>query len=213
MRGTSTGWMIGIVAVAALAAGCGRGARATGTTANTAAGSGAMVAKLYQVNPDTGVVNTRQPMGEVRFLPAANGVQVVAELSNVPVGGAEAMQTADGQGVFYAHGLHIHAGSACGPETVNGKVVAAGAAGGHLDPASTGKHLGPNGMGHVGDLPNVNVRNDGRGQFITTTNRFTLEQIAGRAVVLHSSPDNYTDKPANGGSGARIGCGVIEAAR
>ncbi len=34
-----------------------------------------------------------------------------------------------------------------------GKAVAAGAAGGHYDPQHTGKHEGPLGAGHLGDLP------------------------------------------------------------
>ena len=35
----------------------------------------------------------------------------------------------------------------------NGQPAAGIAAGGHYDPANTGKHLGPLGSGHKGDLP------------------------------------------------------------
>ncbi|KTS70668.1 superoxide dismutase, partial [Pantoea stewartii] len=41
------------------------------------------------------------------------------------------------------HGFHVHAKGSCEPGESEGKRVAAGAAGGHLDPANTGKHLGP----------------------------------------------------------------------
>ena len=43
-----------------------------------------------------------------------------------------------------------------------GKPSAAEAAGGHLDPQHSGKHEGPDGMGHLGDLPVLVVNNDGK---------------------------------------------------
>ena len=52
------------------------------------------------------------------------------------------------------HGFHVHVNSNCGPGNApNGQPAAGMAAGGHYDPASTGKHLGPLGDGHRGDLP------------------------------------------------------------
>ncbi|SPX55950.1 superoxide dismutase [Klebsiella pneumoniae] len=42
-----------------------------------------------------------------------------------------------------------------------GKAVAAGAAGGHYDPQHTGKHEGPLGAGHLGDLPLLVVNDAG----------------------------------------------------
>jgi Cu-Zn family superoxide dismutase len=46
-----------------------------------------------------------------------------------------------------------------------GKVVAAQAAGGHLDPVKTGHHEAPSGKGHLGDLPALTV--DGNGKATT----------------------------------------------
>ncbi|MDZ3934452.1 superoxide dismutase family protein [Escherichia marmotae] len=52
------------------------------------------------------------------------------------------------------HGFHIHENASCTPGMLDGKSVAALAAGGHLDPQKTGKHLGPyDPNGHLGDLP------------------------------------------------------------
>lgn len=59
------------------------------------------------------------------------------------------------------HGFHIHANGSCQPAIKDGKAVAAEAAGGHLDPQNTGKHEGPEGQGHLGDLPVLVVNNDG----------------------------------------------------
>ncbi len=44
----------------------------------------------------------------------------------------------------------------------DGKASAAESAGGHLDPQNTGKHEGPEGAGHLGDLPALVVNNDGK---------------------------------------------------
>ncbi|HST75028.1 MAG TPA: superoxide dismutase family protein, partial [Acetobacteraceae bacterium] len=41
------------------------------------------------------------------------------------------------------HGFHVHENGSCEPGTANGQPVAAGGAGGHLDPAKTGHHEGP----------------------------------------------------------------------
>jgi superoxide dismutase, Cu-Zn family len=41
----------------------------------------------------------------------------------------------------------------CLPGEKDGSVAAGSAAGHHYDPAATGKHEGPNGNGHLGDLP------------------------------------------------------------
>ncbi len=52
------------------------------------------------------------------------------------------------------HGFHVHVNPDCGPGAGPDGLPAAGlAAGGHYDPANSGKHLGPRGEGHKGDLP------------------------------------------------------------
>jgi Cu/Zn superoxide dismutase len=189
-------------------------AGAGSAVAGAAVGPGGLIAVLRPVS-STGVVNTSVSLGKVTFKQATAGgpLTVLAQLSGVSVAGLEAVQVTDGGGVFYPHGLHIHSGGSCASTTQDGKVVPAGAAGPHYDPAGTNSHKGPEGTGHAGDLPNVRILNDGTGIMEARTSRFTLGELVGKTVVLHANPDNYTDTPANGGSGARIGCGVIEAAR
>src|SRR5690348_1485156 len=56
------------------------------------------------------------------------------------------------------HGFHVHEKGDCGPgPNDQGLVVAGGAAGGHRDPDGTKQHLGPEGHGHLGDLPLLTV--------------------------------------------------------
>ena len=204
---SATRHLASFAAAAALFAGC-----TAGTAATTAKGGGALVATLHPVNPATGEVDTRIDLGTVRFTQGNGKVDVLAQLQGVSIAGQEPRGIAgDGQGVYYPHGIHVHEGSSCGPTTVDGKTVPAGAAGPHFDPAKTNSHKGPTGDGHAGDLPNVQVVSDGSGMLMSSTTRFTLDQIKGRTVILHANPDNYTDTPPNGGSGARIACGVIVA--
>ena len=42
------------------------------------------------------------------------------------------------------------------------------------------------------------------------TDRFTVPEVIGRTVVIHSDPDDFSSQPS-GHAGARIGCGVIRA--
>ncbi len=60
------------------------------------------------------------------------------------------------------HGFHVHENPSCEPKEKDGKMVAALAAGGHLDPAKTGRHDTPWGDGHLGDLPPQRSRCSGR---------------------------------------------------
>jgi len=79
------------------------------------------------------------------------------------------------------------------------------AAGGHYDPANTGKHLGPQGEDHKGDMPVLSVDASGK----ATKPHLTVTDVKGRAIMIHSGGDNYSDQPAPlGGGGARIACGV-----
>jgi Cu-Zn family superoxide dismutase len=109
------------------------------------------------------------------------------------------------------HGFHVHANPSCAPGEKDGKPVPAGGAGSHLDPAMTGMHMGPDGMGHLGDLPFVTVDADGVAKGELTAPRIkTLDALKGHALMIHAGGDNYADQPAPlGGGGARLACGVI----
>jgi len=105
------------------------------------------------------------------------------------------------------HGTHVHQNPDCDAAEVNGTVVAAGAAGGHFDPDNTGQHLGPYGAGHLGDLPNIVVEDDGAATMPVLAPRLTVADLKGHAIVLHAGMDRYDNADMGG---ARQYCGVVE---
>lgn len=109
------------------------------------------------------------------------------------------------------HGFHVHQNPSCESALKDGKKTAGEAAGPHYDPNKTGKHEGPQGHGHHGDLPALEVNEDGSATRQLTAPRLKLEQMTGRALMIHEGGDNYSDNPKPlGGGGARIACGIIE---
>ena len=81
------------------------------------------------------------------------------------------------------------------------------AAGGHYDPANTGKHLGPQGEGHKGDMPVLTVEANGKATKAVTAPHLTVADVKGHSIMIHAGGDNYSDQPAPlGGGGARLAC-------
>lgn len=77
--------------------------------------------------------------------------------------------------------------------------------------ANVGQHYNPNNCNHpnhAGDLPPL-FENQGEAFMTFLTQRFTTEEIVGRTVIIHDSPDDFTSQPS-GNSGAKIACGVIK---
>ncbi len=106
------------------------------------------------------------------------------------------------------HGFHVHEHATCGPADKDGHMTAGLAAGGHLDPGKTGKHLGPYADGHLGDLPPLFVASDGTATLPVLAPRLKVKDLTGRSVMIHAGGDNFSDSPAAlGGGGARIACG------
>ena len=71
-------------------------------------------------------------------------------------------------------------------------------------------HYDPDGCEHpchAGDLPPL-FGNDGYALSLFLTNRFSVEEVTGRVVIIHSHPDDLTTGPS-GNSGEKIACGVI----
>ena len=109
------------------------------------------------------------------------------------------------------HGFHVHQNADCGPAVKDGKQVAGLAAGGHYDPAGTGKHEGPYAQGHIGDLPALYVGADGMVTTPVLAPRLKTADLMGRSLMIHAGGDNYSDMPAAlGGGGGRIACGIIK---
>ena len=109
------------------------------------------------------------------------------------------------------HGFHVHQYASCEPKQKNGKVVPAGAAGGHFDPNSAKHHDEPWSNGHLGDLPALFVNERGEAKSPVLAPRLKLEQLKQHAVMIHKGGDNYADEPKKlGGGGKRVACGVIK---
>ena len=127
--------------------------------------------------------------GTVRFYQTRYGVLVQAEVVGLPVKNDRCSAE-----VF---GFHIHEGNACRGNT--------------QDPlADVGGHYNPVGCehpAHAGDLPPL-FGNDGYALSVFLTDRFTVEQVLGRTVIIHGGVDDFTSQPA-GNAGMKIACGRI----
>ena len=134
-----------------------------------------------------------EKVGTATLVEVKGGVQVVVKAQGLPPG---------------THGVHIHAVGRCDdPEFKS--------AGPHFNPTAR-KHGMKNPEGHhAGDLPNLVVGADGKGELKGALEGATLGQGSASllgpqftALVVHASPDDEASDPA-GNSGARIACGVI----
>jgi Cu-Zn family superoxide dismutase len=136
-------------------------------------------------------------VGTVVFADTPQGATITLDLHGLPPG---------------PHGFHLHQNPSCAPATAaDGTVTPAGAAGGHFDPMMSNHHMGPEGMGHLGDLPRVDVAADGTAKLTLTAPRIKdVSAIAGHALMFHAGGDNYTDTPPLGGGGKRLACGVLK---
>ena len=68
-------------------------------------------------------------------------------------------------------------------------------------------HQGRPHPNHAGDLPPVFV-NEGMAWSAVILTKFTIKEILGRVVILHSMPDDFHSQPS-GNSGEKIACGII----
>lgn len=144
-------------------------------------------------------------------------MEQLGENGNVGVGEVVAIKTDYGVAFFPnlkgikagAHGFHIHTNPDCGA-TQKGLGTKAG---GHWDPAGTKKHsFAWDNAGHMGDLPVLIVDENGDANYPVLAPKIkTLDEIKGRALMVHVGADNHHDHPAPlGGGGARMICGVIK---
>lgn len=76
----------------------------------------------------------------------------------------------------------------------------------------TGSHYNPTGREHpmhAGDLPPL-LNNNGYAFLSFYDGRFSVKDVLGRSIIIHSMRDDFTSQPS-GDSGEKIGCGVIHA--
>ena len=137
-------------------------------------------------------------IGTIRAVDTKNGLRLTPKLSGLPAG---------------QHGFHLHEKASCGSKAADGKTGPGLAAGGHFDPNKTGKHEGPEGKGHKGDLPALTVDDKGSATKAVTAPHLKVADLWGRALMIHDGGDNYSDQPKPlGGGGGRIACGTIKKA-
>ncbi|HYE37707.1 superoxide dismutase family protein [Methylocaldum sp.] len=143
--------------------------------------------EINKIN-ETGIA---EPVGVIVAAETAAGLTLTPDLKGLPPG---------------PHGFHVHEFPDCGAKEKDGKPVAGLAAGNHFDPKNTGKHAGPAGDGHVGDLPVLSVAPDGTAKEAVIAKRLRVADLRGHSLMIHAENDNYADKPG----GARIACGVAK---
>ncbi|MCH5297493.1 MAG: superoxide dismutase family protein [Ruminococcus sp.] len=127
--------------------------------------------------------------GKVRFYRTKFGVLVAAEVFGLPTSTSKCCNR-----VF---GFHIHEGDMCSGDSEDSFANAMS----HYNPQDcTHPH-------HAGDMPPL-FENGGYAFNIFLTDRFEINEIIGRTVIIHSNPDDFTTQPS-GDSGSKIACGVI----
>ncbi len=129
--------------------------------------------------------------GLATFRQCRRGVLVTVEVHGLPVGEGECPED------FF--GLHIHQGETCTgtPERPFAH------AGGHFQLAECPHPA------HTGDLPPL-LGCQGHAFSSFLTDRFRVEQIIGRTLIVHARRDDFSTQPS-GDAGAMIACGQIVA--
>lgn len=147
--------------------------------------------ELYLLTPE----GIGASLGAVELSDSGSGLLLVPDLTGLEPG---------------EYGMHIHTNPDCGPAEKEDRMVLGLAAGGHFDPEGSGRHEGPYGQGHLGDLAVLLVSADGRASHPTQAPRLSVAAVQNRALIVHGGDDNYSDEPvALGGGGARVACGII----
>ena len=127
--------------------------------------------------------------GTVKFYQTSSGVFVVADVSGLP--------RSNGACNSRIFAFHIHGGQGCD--------------GNEADPfANAGSHYNPDGCPHPyhrGDMPPL-FSAGGRAFLAFLTDRFTVNEVLDRMVIIHDSPDDFTTQPS-GNAGNKIACGTI----
>jgi Cu-Zn family superoxide dismutase len=159
-------------------------------------GGSAWGASKYVTMREVNAGGVGEIIGIIEFKDTAKGLKVIPNLRGL----------SEGQ-----HGTHVHQNPSCDPAEKDGKMVPGLGAGGHFDPDNTGVHQGPQGQGHLGDLAVLYVDAKGNATRSSFAPRLKTTDLVGRAVVIHSGGDNYSDVPKKlGGGGSRVACGTID---
>ncbi|NDC83419.1 superoxide dismutase family protein [bacterium] len=141
---------------------------------------------VVQIKP----LGNNKVSGKFELRPTSNGLILTGQLSGLTPSSN--------------HGFHIHECGDCSA----------------IDGTSAGSHFNPTGQKHggfhleehhAGDLGNIQTDPEGDA-FVTVLipNASLLGDygVIGRSIIIHAKEDDFTTQPS-GGSGGRIGCGII----
>lgn len=129
--------------------------------------------------------------GMVRMYQTPMGVLVAAEVMGLP--------TAEGECASPFLGFHIHEGERCSGTAEDSFANALG----HYNPQNCEHPF------HAGDLPPL-LSNNGYALSFFLTDRFTVDEVMGKTIIIHEKPDDFVTQPS-GNSGMKIACGQIKA--
>lgn len=132
--------------------------------------------------------------GTVTFRSIPGGTIVCADILGLP----PYRPARNGEAPIGPHGFHIHENGSCETGDTNDPFQSAG---GHWNPDGQ-----PHGN-HAGDFP-VLFSNNGYANICFFTDRFSVEDVVGKSIIIHQNPDDFRSQPA-GDAGKRLACGII----
>lgn len=128
--------------------------------------------------------------GLVTFKEVSDGILVTAKIHGLPQSDTYCI------GRFF--GFHIHEGTSCLGNATDEFADAKS----HLNTTDCPHPF------HVGDLPPL-IENNGYAYMTVLVNKFKIQDIIGKVVIIHDMPDDFTSQPS-GNSGKKIACGIIQ---
>lgn len=139
--------------------------------------------------------NKKEKIGTAELNEVAKGVVIELEAKGLPPG---------------LHGFHFHEKGICEAPDFE-------SAGGHFNPTDAKHGAEHEGGPHVGDLPNLDVNEDGIAKVTVNAEDVSLSDgddvslvdSDGTALVIHENPDDGKTQPS-GNAGDRIACGAVK---
>lgn len=129
--------------------------------------------------------------GTLHFYQTPLGVCLLTQIFGLPV--------SEDPCVKQIFAFHIHSGDTC--------------SGTAEDPfADVLTHYNPDNCPHpqhAGDLAPLFATHSGYAFEILLTDRFSVDEIIGKTIVIHRDPDDFTTQPS-GNAGEKIACGEIQ---
>ncbi|HEY5970570.1 MAG TPA: superoxide dismutase family protein [Pseudoxanthomonas sp.] len=145
----------------------------------------------------------------VANLASASGSLVSGKVTLAPMatGGVHLTGVVGGLPPNSQHGFHVHEKGDC-------SAVDAASAGAHFNPFNATHGKAADAAHHAGDMDNLVADGEGVVRLDAHLDGVTLgggavNDIAGRALIVHAVADDYRSQPA-GNAGARVACGVIK---